>query len=96
VRDQAIDTPIPSFNSFDQLTEQEMKIATLFHAKSVWIFVHMIELRKIAGRILESIYTSLEIGMGDAHHSPFRKFARFQMTCIDNWITGKANLMLQE
>lgn len=56
VRDQAIDTPIPSFNSLDQLTEQEAKIATLFHAKSVWIFVHMIELRKIAGRILESIY----------------------------------------
>ncbi|CAI7653479.1 unnamed protein product [Penicillium viridicatum] len=56
VRDQAIDTPIPSFNSLDQLTEQEAKTATLFHAKSVWLFVHMIELRRIAGRILESIY----------------------------------------
>ncbi|KAK4862726.1 hypothetical protein LT330_002859 [Penicillium expansum] len=56
VRDQAIDTAIPSFNSLDQLTEQEAKTATLFHAKSVWLFVHMIELRKIAGRILESIY----------------------------------------
>ncbi|CAI7671088.1 unnamed protein product [Penicillium crustosum] len=56
VRDQAIDTPIPSFTSLDQLTEQEAKTATLFHAKSVWLFVHMIELRRIAGRILESIY----------------------------------------
>lgn len=56
MRDQAIDTPIPSFTSLDQLTEQAAKTATLFHAKSVWLFVHMIELRRIAGRILESIY----------------------------------------
>lgn len=56
VRDQAIDTALPSRSTIDQLTDREAKMATLFHAKSVWLFALMIELRKIAGRILESIY----------------------------------------
>ncbi|KAJ6098368.1 hypothetical protein N7499_002742 [Penicillium canescens] len=56
VRDQAIDTAIPSLSSVDQLTDHEAKTATLFHTRSVWLFVRMIDLRKIAGRILESIY----------------------------------------
>ena len=56
VRDQAIDTPLPSHGPLDQLTDYEAKIAPLFHTKSIWIFTHMIELRKIAGQILESIY----------------------------------------
>lgn len=56
VRDQAIDIPIPSNNTADALTAQEAKSAVTFNAKSVWVFAHMIELRKIAGRVLESIY----------------------------------------
>lgn len=47
---------MPMLSNLDQLTDHEAKIATSFHTKSVWLFVHMIELRKIAGRILESIY----------------------------------------
>ncbi|CAI7657740.1 unnamed protein product [Penicillium pancosmium] len=56
VRDQAIDTPIPSFSSLDRLTDDEAKVATIFHSKSVWIFAHVIKIQQIAGRILESIY----------------------------------------
>lgn len=56
VRDQAIDMPIPSFRNIDHLTAQEAKVANILHTKSIWIFLHMIELRKISGRILESIY----------------------------------------
>ncbi|KAL2848518.1 fungal-specific transcription factor domain-containing protein [Aspergillus pseudoustus] len=57
VRDQAIDTPLPSFiSSLDQLSSHEAKAAPLFHSKSVWTFTQVIELRQIAGRILESTY----------------------------------------
>ncbi|KAL3485693.1 fungal-specific transcription factor domain-containing protein [Aspergillus germanicus] len=56
VRDQAIDTPLPSLSSLDQLTSHEAKVASLFHSKSVLVFTQAIGLRQIAGRILESIY----------------------------------------
>ncbi|KAL3464724.1 fungal-specific transcription factor domain-containing protein [Aspergillus heterothallicus] len=57
VRDQAIDTPLPSFfSNLDQLTSYEAKVAPLWHSKSVWISTQVIELHQIAGRILESIY----------------------------------------
>ncbi|KAL3471973.1 fungal-specific transcription factor domain-containing protein [Aspergillus californicus] len=56
VRDQAIDAPFPSPSVLDHLTIDEAAAATLFHSKSTWPFRHMVELRKIGGRILESIY----------------------------------------
>ncbi|KAJ0420119.1 fungal-specific transcription factor domain-containing protein [Aspergillus carlsbadensis] len=56
VRDQAIDTPLPSPSNLDQLTGHEAKFAPLFNSKPVLVFTQAIELRQIAGRILESIY----------------------------------------
>lgn len=56
VRDQAVDTPFPSHSSHDRLTDSESEYAPIFHSKSIWIFNHMIELRRMGGRVLESIY----------------------------------------
>ncbi|KAJ5116942.1 hypothetical protein N7456_001290 [Penicillium angulare] len=56
MRDQAIDTPLPSHSPIDNLSAQETQVASLFQSKSIWLFVHLIELRRMSGRILESIY----------------------------------------
>ncbi|OJJ42674.1 hypothetical protein ASPZODRAFT_137056 [Penicilliopsis zonata CBS 506.65] len=58
VRDQAIDAPTPASRpgSLDRLTAHEADAAPLYQAKTVWLFVQMVELRRIAGQVLESIY----------------------------------------
>jgi hypothetical protein len=47
---------LPSSNSFDNLTPLECSTASILHKHGVVVFRHMITLRKIGGRILESIY----------------------------------------
>lgn len=47
---------LPSPNSFDSLTPLEISMAPILHKHGVAVFRHMITLRKIGGRILESIY----------------------------------------
>jgi hypothetical protein len=47
---------LPSSNSFDNLTPLECSTAPILHKHGVVVFRHMITLRKIGGRILESIY----------------------------------------
>lgn len=47
---------LPSPNTFDNLTPPESSTAPILHKHGVAVFRHMITLRKIGGRILESIY----------------------------------------
>lgn len=47
---------LPSPNKFDNLTPLESSTAPILHNHGVAVFRHMITLRKIGGRILESIY----------------------------------------
>ncbi|KAI6764366.1 hypothetical protein HG530_008155 [Fusarium avenaceum] len=56
IRDHAVHTMLPSPNSFDSLTPLETSMAPILHKHGVAVFRHMITLRKIGGRILESIY----------------------------------------
>ncbi|KAH7256177.1 fungal-specific transcription factor domain-containing protein [Fusarium tricinctum] len=56
IRDHAVHAMLPSSNSFDNLTPLECSTAPILHKHGVVVFRHMITLRKIGGRILESIY----------------------------------------
>jgi len=56
IRDHAVHAMLPSPASFDNLTPVESSIAPIFHRHNVEIIRHMIPLRRIGGRILESIY----------------------------------------
>jgi hypothetical protein len=47
---------LPSPNSFDNLTPLESFTAPILHKHSIVLFRQMITLRRIGGRILESIY----------------------------------------
>lgn len=56
IRDHAIHAPKPSTLSSDKLQDSEVVAAPVFNRLAVWPFNHMILLRQIGGRILESIY----------------------------------------
>ncbi|KAM0313926.1 hypothetical protein ACHAPQ_011939 [Fusarium lateritium] len=56
IRDHAVHTMLPSPCAFDNLTPVESSMAPILHKHSVTVFRHMITLRRIGGRILESIY----------------------------------------
>ncbi|KAF5003948.1 hypothetical protein FDECE_9537 [Fusarium decemcellulare] len=56
IRDHAIHALLPTSSSFDALSPVERSIAPMFHKHAVEPFRHMIALRRIGGRILESIY----------------------------------------
>ncbi|KAK2003493.1 hypothetical protein LX36DRAFT_677598 [Colletotrichum falcatum] len=56
VRDHAIDAPKPSLSSLDDLTATEGQAAPLFKRLNVMLFHHLVRLRQIGGRVLESVY----------------------------------------
>ncbi|KAJ3538253.1 hypothetical protein NM208_g5994 [Fusarium decemcellulare] len=56
IRDHAIHALLPTASSFDALSPAESSMAHGFHKHTVELFRHMIALRRIGGRILESIY----------------------------------------
>ncbi|KAJ4263355.1 hypothetical protein NW762_006174 [Fusarium torreyae] len=56
IRDHAIHALLPSPSTFDNLSPVESSMTTIFHKHNVEVIRHMITLRKISGRILESIY----------------------------------------
>ncbi|OBR09310.1 Branched-chain amino acid [Colletotrichum higginsianum IMI 349063] len=56
VRDHAIDAPKPSISSLDELTAAEAQVTPIVHRLNVKIFNHLVRLRQIGGRILESVY----------------------------------------
>lgn len=70
IRDHAIDTPQPSAIDADSLTNQEALAAPIFHKLGVRLSVHVIKLRRISGRILESVY----IARGPDGKSPLTTF----------------------
>ncbi|KAK1728585.1 fungal-specific transcription factor domain-containing protein [Colletotrichum acutatum] len=56
VREHAIDAPKPSVSTLDELTDQESRAAPSFQKLNVKLFNHLMRLRQIGGRVLESIY----------------------------------------
>ncbi|KAI8677914.1 Fungal-trans domain-containing protein [Fusarium keratoplasticum] len=56
IRDHAIHALLPTASSFDSLNTLESSAAPIFHKHNVQPLRHMIALRRIGGRILESIY----------------------------------------
>ncbi|GKT46525.1 putative transferase CAF17, mitochondrial [Colletotrichum spaethianum] len=56
VRDHAIDASRPSLSSLDDLTPAEVQAAPVFNHLNVKLFNHLVRLRQIGGRVLESIY----------------------------------------
>lgn len=56
VRDHAIDAPKPALSSLDSLTSSEAQAASVVHRLNVKLFNHLVKLRQIGGRILESVY----------------------------------------
>jgi hypothetical protein len=56
IRDHAVQALMPVTMSFDALTESEARAAPIFHKKGVELLNHIIQLRRISGRILESVY----------------------------------------
>ncbi|KAM5341698.1 hypothetical protein ACJ41O_014729 [Fusarium nematophilum] len=56
IRDHAIHALLPIPSSFDTLSQAESSRAPIFHKHTVQPLRHMISLRRIGGRILESIY----------------------------------------
>ncbi|KPM44938.1 hypothetical protein AK830_g1587 [Neonectria ditissima] len=56
VRDHAIHALLPSPSSFDALSGPEALAAPVFHKHNVALFCRMVSLRRISGRVLESMY----------------------------------------
>ncbi|KAM0344946.1 hypothetical protein ACHAPU_007080 [Fusarium lateritium] len=56
IRDHAVHTMLPNTAAFDTLTPLESSMAPVLHKHNIEIVRHMISLRRIGGRILESIY----------------------------------------
>ncbi|KAF4999918.1 hypothetical protein FGRMN_2156 [Fusarium graminum] len=56
IRDHAVHAMLPDTATFDALTPVEISVAPVLHKHNVEIVRHMITLRRIGGRILESIY----------------------------------------
>ncbi|KAJ4137193.1 hypothetical protein NW768_002774 [Fusarium equiseti] len=56
IRDHAVHAMLPKPSSFDNLTPLESSIARIFHKHNIELIRHMASLRRIGGRILESIY----------------------------------------
>ncbi|KAF4969192.1 hypothetical protein FSARC_3568 [Fusarium sarcochroum] len=56
IRDHAIHALLPNPSTFDSLSTAESSIAPIFHKHTIEVVRHMIVLRRISGRILESIY----------------------------------------
>lgn len=56
IRDHAVRAPKPSAVSFDVLNHFEAVAAPMFSQKGVGLFNHLLRLRQIAGRVLESVY----------------------------------------
>ncbi|KAL0941806.1 branched-chain amino acid [Colletotrichum truncatum] len=56
IRDHAIDAPKPVENSMDSLTNHEAQFAPTIHRLNVKLFNHLVRLRQIGGRVLESVY----------------------------------------
>ncbi|KAL1873616.1 hypothetical protein VTK73DRAFT_803 [Phialemonium thermophilum] len=56
IRDHAIHALLPRPASFDALGPRESLAAPIFHKHNIAPFRHMIALRRLGGRILESIY----------------------------------------
>ncbi|OHE97982.1 hypothetical protein CORC01_06651 [Colletotrichum orchidophilum] len=56
VREHAIDAPKPCVSTLDDLTDYEARAAPVFQKLNVKLFNHLVGLRQIGGRILESVY----------------------------------------
>ncbi|KAG4264829.1 hypothetical protein FPRO03_00113 [Fusarium proliferatum] len=56
IRDHAVHTMLPNPATFDALTPLESSMAPVLHKHNVEVIRHIIALRRIGGRILESIY----------------------------------------
>ncbi|KAF6843070.1 branched-chain amino acid [Colletotrichum musicola] len=70
VRDHAIDAPKPVLSSFDSLSSYEASAAPVFHKLNVALFNHLVQLRQIGGRVLESVY----IARGPDGRAPMTTF----------------------
>lgn len=76
VRDHAIHSPMPMDSSIDQLEPAEAAAAPLFQRHGHRVFSSMIGLRRIGGRVLESVY----IARGPDHKA---LFTSFQQICSE-------------
>ncbi|KAF4895208.1 Transcriptional activator protein acu-15 [Colletotrichum fructicola] len=56
VREHAIDAPKPMLSSLDNLSSSEAQAAPVAHRLNVQLFNHLVRLRRIGGRVLESVY----------------------------------------
>ncbi|KAI8186851.1 hypothetical protein K4K52_007865 [Colletotrichum sp. SAR 10_76] len=56
VREHAIDAPKPMLSSLDNLSSLEAQAAPVAHRLNVQLFNHLVRLRRIGGRVLESVY----------------------------------------
>jgi hypothetical protein len=56
IREHAIDTPQPCATDADSLTNQEALAAPTYHKLGVRLFIQVINLRRLSGRVLESVY----------------------------------------
>ncbi|KAI8294970.1 hypothetical protein K4K59_004877 [Colletotrichum sp. SAR11_240] len=56
VREHAIDAPKPMLSSLDNLSSSEAQAAPVVHRLNVQLFNHLVRLRRIGGRVLESVY----------------------------------------
>ncbi|KAI8262272.1 hypothetical protein K4K58_000827 [Colletotrichum sp. SAR11_239] len=56
VREHAIDAPNPMLSSLDNLSSSEAQAAPVVHRLNVQLFNHLVRLRRIGGRVLESVY----------------------------------------
>lgn len=72
IRDHAIDAPKPCASSVDNHSRLETHTASTFQTFGIKLFSHMIQLRQLSGRILESIY----IARGLDGASPLTTFSQ--------------------
>lgn len=70
VRDHAIDAPLPTTRHSDVLMGTEAQAALVFQRHGVQVFRHLIRLRRLGGRILESVY----IARGSDGRAPLTTF----------------------
>ncbi|KAI8167429.1 hypothetical protein K4K49_006982 [Colletotrichum sp. SAR 10_70] len=56
VREHAIDAPKPMLSGLDNLSSSEAQAAPVVHRLNVQLFNHLVRLRRIGGRVLESVY----------------------------------------
>lgn len=72
IREHAIDTPPPCATDADSLTNHEALAAPTYHKLGVRLFIQVINLRRLSGRVLESVY----IARGPDGKSPLTTFTQ--------------------